>query len=198
MAFFGKKKTNENNSLKELPDFPSFLSDIKFPEFPEKKSESEVMETRNNQDNSKGRFLDNEKPLSYESLLDKPINSGAATLRPINISPKPADSSRESGMALKDQIFNINSNQRSADNSKQNNSPVFHEEKPLFIRINDYEEAVYTLEKIRAKLREADRILEELDKIRSEEERQLQNWKRDLIDVKEKLLLIDKQLFESK
>ena len=74
--------------------------------------------------------------------------------------------------------------------------PVFDEEKPLFIRINKYKEALKYLDELKAKLADAEDLFRELDSIRDEEEKKIEQWKRDLNSVKEKLLAIDKSLFE--
>lgn len=170
MPFFGKKKLKEKEQTRDLADFPSFDQEIKFPEFPNYESESSDTSMKE----ETKRFAKTKMPEfqnSYESLLEKPLI------------PRMAEE--------KQQV------ERQAMKEDDYTGRTFHEEKPLFVKIDDYESAIYTLDKIKAKLKEADRILEGLNKIRNEEEQQLEQWKRDLMTVKEKLLMIDKQLFES-
>ncbi len=176
MAFFGKKKSKEKEAIKDLPDFPAtFDHDIKFPEFPSFESQSsdmnfDIKESMKHEEPKKmDEFKIPERKTSYESLLEKPL------IPKIEV-PQ-----------LDERPFT----------RREETRTVFHEEKPLFVKIDDYEDAVYTLDKIKSKLKEADRILEELNKIRNEEEQQLEQWKRDLATVKEKLLMVDKQLFEN-
>ena len=73
----------------------------------------------------------------------------------------------------------------------------FKEEKPLFIKIDKYKQAVNDIEHIRNRLREAEHLLDEIDRLRIEEQRELENWRSEINRVKEKLLDIDKKLFES-
>ena len=73
----------------------------------------------------------------------------------------------------------------------------FEEGKPLFIKIEDYEDAINTIDKIKLKLQDADKLLAEISRIRKQEDSELENWNRDLENVKEKLLMVDKQLFET-
>lgn len=70
------------------------------------------------------------------------------------------------------------------------------EEKPLFVRIDKYKQAVNDLEHIKNRLREAEHLLDEIDRIRLEENRELEEWRSEINRVKEKLLDIDKKLFE--
>jgi hypothetical protein len=70
------------------------------------------------------------------------------------------------------------------------------EEKPLFIKIDKYKEALNTIDRIKAKLNEADKILMDLTRINSEENREIQNWKSSIDSIRNKLLALDKELFE--
>ncbi|MDD5650405.1 MAG: hypothetical protein PHF86_08335 [Candidatus Nanoarchaeia archaeon] len=70
------------------------------------------------------------------------------------------------------------------------------EEKPLFVKIDKYKQAVNDLEHVKNRLREAEHLLDEIDRIRIEENRELENWRSEINRVKEKLLDVDKKLFE--
>jgi uncharacterized coiled-coil protein SlyX len=52
------------------------------------------------------------------------------------------------------------------------------------------------IDKIKSLCKEADNLLDEIHKIRTEEDRELEKWHKDLNQVKEKLLTVDKKLFE--
>lgn len=69
------------------------------------------------------------------------------------------------------------------------------EEKPIFVKIDKYKAAISTIEDIKAKLENIEKILRNLNKIKSEEEDELENWQRDVSIIKEKLLSVDKNLF---
>lgn len=70
------------------------------------------------------------------------------------------------------------------------------EEKPLFVKIDKYKEAVNDLEHIKNRLREAEHLLDEIDRIRNEENKELESWRVEINKAKEKLLDIDRKLFE--
>lgn len=207
MAFLGKKKIEDKGSVKDFPNFPStFSPDLKFPDFPSPNDENPFKEDI--KEESIDQFKIRNKQSPYDDQDIQYSNNQPMQESPFLNAPRPMPNIPPR---------NINYNNQQAPQPFSNMSPmmgprpvmsppqqvnpdtrrVFHEDKPLFVKIDDYEEAIYTLDKIKAKLRESDKILDELTKIRIEEERQLEEWKRDLAMVKEKLLTIDKQLFEN-
>lgn len=68
--------------------------------------------------------------------------------------------------------------------------------KPIFIKINRYREAIDNLDNIKELCRNADNLLGEINRLREEENRELEKWRSDIIKIKDKLLLVDKKLFE--
>src|SRR3989344_5802854 len=65
--------------------------------------------------------------------------------------------------------------------------PMQQEEgRPIFIKLDDYKDAIHTLDIIKARLRETEKILNEISNLRREEDRELENWKSDLERMKEK------------
>ena len=71
----------------------------------------------------------------------------------------------------------------------------YDEEKPVFVKIEKYKEAMKHMDLLAKKMTDAEDILNKLEDIRSKEEQKIEEWKRDLSTVKEKLLAIDKELF---
>lgn len=70
------------------------------------------------------------------------------------------------------------------------------EEKPLFVKVEKYREVMVTLNELKNKLKDAGDLLVELNKIKEQEDRELSSWQDDLNGIKEKLISIDKTLFE--
>ena len=68
--------------------------------------------------------------------------------------------------------------------------------KPLFVKIEKYKDALMCMDVLRKKISDAEEVLKEIDKIRIEEERALESWRKDLSKVKEKLVELDENLFE--
>jgi len=73
---------------------------------------------------------------------------------------------------------------------------INREEKPLFIKVDKYRDALNTVDKIKAKLNEADKILMDLTRINNEENREIDNWRGSIDSIRNKLLSLDKELFE--
>jgi len=69
-------------------------------------------------------------------------------------------------------------------------------ERPLFVKIGKYKELVDTLTKLKARLNDADQILQKLNTLKESETRELNAWSRDLETIRTQLLDIDKKLFE--
>lgn len=92
----------------------------------------------------------------------------------------------------------------SLDNIKKAVQDFDHEERPLivpeekaiFVKVDKYKEAIDTLEIIKEKLKTADIILNELRELKKKEEAELEEWENSLTNIKEKLTLIDNNLFE--
>jgi hypothetical protein len=81
--------------------------------------------------------------------------------------------------------------------SQQKSMPgSYSEEKPLFVKIEKYRDVVETLKKLKARLNEADSILNKLTSLREEEDRELTIWQGDLEKIRSQLMEIDRNLFE--
>lgn len=68
---------------------------------------------------------------------------------------------------------------------------------PIFIKIDKYDEAVDHINSIKDKINEIESIVENLKKMKRDEDNALDEWKSSLNEIKEKLMMIDKSLFES-
>ncbi len=66
----------------------------------------------------------------------------------------------------------------------------------LFVQIERYREAVTKMEHIKEKLAEAEKILSRLDDMKRKEDEELQKWHQDLESLRNKILSVDKNLFE--
>lgn len=71
-----------------------------------------------------------------------------------------------------------------------------NDDKPLFVKVDKYKESAKTVESIKSKLEEADAVLKNLTRLREEEEKELQEWQSSLDEVRQKLMKVDKDLFE--
>lgn len=86
--------------------------------------------------------------------------------------------------------------QMPVSSSSQQPGMMTVEDKPLFVKIGQYREAMSNLELLKQKVKEAEAVLIHLEDLRAKEQTEIGNAHTLLANVKEKLLAIDKRLFE--
>lgn len=69
--------------------------------------------------------------------------------------------------------------------------------KPLFVKSNDYNAIVAGINTINNRMKEAESMLEDIESLRKEKEKYLQEWRSLLEDTQRKLVYVDKMLFEA-
>lgn len=70
------------------------------------------------------------------------------------------------------------------------------ESKQLFVKIEDYKNALNLVSMIRSRLANAEDLLKRLNSLKDEEETKLKEWQDDVDEIKSKLMEIDHLLFE--
>ena len=70
------------------------------------------------------------------------------------------------------------------------------EDKPLFVKIGQYREAMSHLELLKQKIKEAESALAKIEDLRAKEQAEIANANSMLATIKDKLIVIDKKLFE--
>ena len=70
------------------------------------------------------------------------------------------------------------------------------EEKAIFVKVDKYKEAIDTLEIIKEKLKTTQVVLNELRELKKKEDAELEEWQASIDQIKEKLTLVDNNLFE--
>jgi len=74
--------------------------------------------------------------------------------------------------------------------------PALEEDKAIFVQIDKYKEAIDTLEMIKEKLKTSQAILNELNELKKQEDAEFAEWQSNIEEVKEKLSIVDNNLFE--
>lgn len=67
--------------------------------------------------------------------------------------------------------------------------------KTIFVRVEQYEDATAKIEVITEQLKKAEESLSKIDDLRSQESKELEQWKQDLDGIKTKLKSVDRALF---
>ncbi|MEK6860997.1 MAG: hypothetical protein AABY07_03410 [Nanoarchaeota archaeon] len=71
-----------------------------------------------------------------------------------------------------------------------------NQEKPVFVKIEQYREVMTSIEVLKQKLKEVESIIERLSQIRTQEQSEITSCQDNVNKIKEKLIDIDKKLFE--
>ncbi len=82
------------------------------------------------------------------------------------------------------------------DLRKQFKMPKNVGNRPVFVQIDDYKDAMNNIEILKQKIREVEYILDRLNELKSQEQLEISNCETALNKIKEKLVGIDKKLFE--
>jgi hypothetical protein len=72
---------------------------------------------------------------------------------------------------------------------------IVREAEPIFIRIDKFEESLNTFEKIKSKIHEIDKILNDTKRIKEEEDKALISWEKQLQTIKQQIDDIDRDIF---
>ena len=71
------------------------------------------------------------------------------------------------------------------------------DDKPVFVKLDNYKEALAQLTELKKKVDEAETLINQLEQLKNEENIKLENWKHNLQSMKDRLLSLDKGLFEA-
>ncbi len=70
------------------------------------------------------------------------------------------------------------------------------DEKPIYVKVDKYKDIIQKMSVIKTKLDSVENLMKSLENVRNEEEQKLETWRNDLMEVKKKLLSVDKDLSE--
>lgn len=70
------------------------------------------------------------------------------------------------------------------------------EEKPIFVKLNQYRDISDIINLVRKKLAEAKSLLDQINKLREQEDTELADWRHEMAGVEERIEQIDAMLFK--
>ncbi len=73
---------------------------------------------------------------------------------------------------------------------------MLQDTEPIYVRLEEYKKAVKNISFIRDKLDEAEQILSEIMQMKKEEDQQMMDWYKEITEIKNKLIEVDRGLFE--
>lgn len=66
---------------------------------------------------------------------------------------------------------------------------------PIFIRLDKFEESLHTFKKVKEKVTEIEKMLQQTKRVKEEEEKELEYWETEIQKIKEQVEEIDKEIF---
>ncbi len=81
--------------------------------------------------------------------------------------------------------------------SMQMSSPIRDSKRPLFVKLDKFKEAKESLAKISEKLEQMDELLRMIKDIKAKEDVDLSSWARDMENIKARIALVNKEIFEN-
>ncbi len=94
-----------------------------------------------------------------------------------------------------EQMSSIPTREKKVNPTLVMHAPV-QEEKPLFIKVDHYKEAMRSIDALKERIALAERILQSIEELREQEAQKIDAWKTEIQTIKEKLMAIDQNLFE--
>lgn len=71
----------------------------------------------------------------------------------------------------------------------------YEKKEPVYIRVDKFEEALKTFEKTKKEIIEIEKILSDITQVREDEDRELENWQKDVLKIKEQIEKVDQDIF---
>jgi hypothetical protein len=68
---------------------------------------------------------------------------------------------------------------------------------PVFVKIVDYKEVLDIVDVLKQKLKETTQTLEHIRELKSEEDKELQEWEKSITEISRRIAFIDSAFFEN-
>lgn len=68
---------------------------------------------------------------------------------------------------------------------------------PVFVKINEYKEILDIVDVMKQKIKESNNTLEKIKAVKTEEDREIKDWEKNLDEITKRLVFIDRAFFEN-
>ncbi|MGV8172455.1 MAG: hypothetical protein ACP5OA_07225 [Candidatus Woesearchaeota archaeon] len=68
---------------------------------------------------------------------------------------------------------------------------------PVFVKIDNYREVLNIVDVMKQKLKETTKILESIKALKAEEDKELQEWEKNVTEISRRLAFVDSAFFEN-
>lgn len=211
MSWFSRKKDVEksevSSGLPELPELPestdkmlfeeSEISGSEMPELPElprfetsplpdlPSSQNQIKQAINPEiDNmQKSKFIPLPPPREYESrLMPEPDIKSNIIAKPDLFTPI-----KTKPLSIQPPVRPLRPYQEQTSSARKTDS--------IYVKLDKFETSLQALEEIKDKIREIEKLLAKTKEIKAQEEKELEEWEREISIIKSRLDSIDKTVF---
>lgn len=206
MGFFSKNKEKKEDRILELPQLPPL------PEMPIK----EIYEKRGFETNLPAKEETQKKfslPSFPDSKFGQRINQEAIKeaiserKEEIRFDPQKTRTQEisETKQKMQPSMFNTQETKKSTMEMSDWNEvkpkpefsmPRMKKSEPLFIKLEKYENVISTFNEIKLRMAEIESLLKNIKEIKMKEERELDDWEREIHTIKARLEQIDQEIFK--
>lgn len=68
---------------------------------------------------------------------------------------------------------------------------------PVFVKIADYKEVLNVVDVMKQKLKETTQTLNKIKELKAEEDKEIQDWEKNIVEISRRLAFIDSAFFEN-
>jgi hypothetical protein len=223
MGWFGKK-SDENEKNLTLPDLPqsnsnnqiilqknevlqdphmSNINDMEISPLPQlPQHDEDIKQAVSEQVTLKDGFTQGMQPSSFAPL--PPPQEDDSPMAGLNFSPIPKIPEKTIRLPIRDQMIRpIKKEERkSVLLSKQKSFETPEKQfpkksEPIFVRLDKFESTSQALDEIKERIIEIEKYLDKTKELKEQEEKELEDWERELEILKSKLDSIDKNIFSA-
>jgi len=186
MALFKKREKKKEIEVPELPKLPEFpdkvVKEVGLPEIPEKSSLPAFPESD-----------------LGEELGQKAIKAAVSAKKPSKIIPAaPLKEKTKELPEIEGKIGTFEMPEWAPKTALRKIPMAGAEPKkkePLFIRLDEFEKAISSFDEIKLRISEIEDVLRKIRETKVKEEREVDEWEKEVQTIKTRLMEIDKELF---
>lgn len=188
---FNKK---EKESLHQLPQFPNNSIGEKFSKNTIKEAVSGSRDKYDYPEEEKGdKAYADDFELDKERMMRKPQKKLTSPItREIDENEDYKDNyKKEEDLELEEDDLN----EINFEEPKMHTSRKSSKKEPVFIRIDKFEESMKTFEKTKKEIAEIEKMLKDIQKIKDQEEKELESWSNSIVKIKDQVAKVDEDIF---
>lgn len=181
---------------KDLPELPSFPTSPKNEMLNQELVKSAVSDDMSPEPETTNPQFPTLPSMGEPSIADLPRESTPSTNSPPTNQGIPALPQQPKPLQeISQEVASPRKTLEMASDTSQPKKPMTQQLDPIFVRIDKFQSSQESFEKIKDKIREIEKTLESLKKVKSQEEDEVSKWLSEVEEVKSRLAQIDDNIF---